>query len=119
MPILPITQGSSAKDDGSARGSLPNSTITTLSSTIPSATVAISQELVPRATNGRTAMRSTTRPQTAQANSATGTAASIGQCSPTASAWQTTAPSITEEPCAKFTVPETANVSVNPSAIRP
>ncbi len=51
MPILPITQGSSASADGRARGSLPNSAITTLSSTIPSATVAISQELVPRASN--------------------------------------------------------------------
>src|SRR6202035_4239924 len=115
MPTLPITQGSSAKDDGSARGSLPNSTITTLSSTIPSATVAISQEFVPRATNGRTAIRSTTRPQTAQANNATGIAATIGQCIPTTRAWHSTAPSMTDEPWAKLTVPETANVKVKPS----
>src|ERR1700749_1806555 len=114
-----MTQGSSASDEGSARGSLPNSTITTLSSTMPSATVAISQELVPRTTNGRTAIRSTIRPQTAQASSATGTAAGIGQCKLTASAWQITAPSITEEPCAKFTVPDTEKVSVKPSAISP
>ena len=86
MPTLPITQGSSASDDGSARGSLPNSTITTLSSTMPSATVAISQALLPRATNGRTAMRSTIRPQIAQATRATGIATSIGQCSPIATA---------------------------------
>ncbi len=116
--MLPITQGSSAKADGSARGSLPNSAITTLSSTMPSATVAISQEFVPRATNGRTAMRSTTRPQIAQATSAAGTAAIIGQRIPIAKAWQMTAPSITDEPCAKFTVPETANVRVKPSAMR-
>jgi hypothetical protein len=81
-----MTQGSSAKGDGSARGSLPNSTITTLSSTMPSATVAISHEFVPRATKGRTAMRSTIRPQSAQAMSAAGTATIIGQCMPITSA---------------------------------
>src|ERR1700760_4352101 len=112
MPTVPMTQGSSASAEGSARGSLPNNTITTLSSTMPSATVAISQELVPRATNGRTAMRSTVSPQAAQTKSAAGTAIAIGQCRPIASAWQTTAPNITEEPCAKFTVPDTAKVKV-------
>jgi hypothetical protein len=86
---------------------------------MPSATVAISQELVPRATNGRTAMRSTIRPQIAQTRSDAGTAASIGQCIPILKAWHITAPSITDEPCAKFTVPETAKVRVKPSAIRP
>src|SRR5580692_3944776 len=113
-----MTQGSSAKADGSARGSLPNSTITTLSSTIPSATVAINQEFVPRATNGRTAIRSTTRPQIAQANNAAGTAAIIGQCSPTTRAWHSTAPSMTDDPCAKFTVKETAKVRGKQSEIR-
>jgi len=39
------------------RGSLPKVNSTTLSSTMPSATVAISQEFEPRITNGRTATR--------------------------------------------------------------
>ena len=56
------------------RGSLPKVNSTTLSSTMPSATVAISQEFEPRPTNGRTATRSTTTPHSAQAASATTTA---------------------------------------------
>ena len=60
------------------RGSLPNVKSTTLSSTMPSATVAISQEFEPRATNGRTATRSTATPQMAHARSAPITASGSG-----------------------------------------
>ena len=43
----------------------------------------------------------------------------VGLRWPMASTWQITVPSITEEPCAKFTVPDTANVKVKPSAMSP
>ena len=72
--------------------------------TMPSVTVAISQEFEPRATNGRTATRSTTTPQSAQAASASTIARVNGQPSVTQNVKQTTAPSIMVEPWAKFTV---------------
>ena len=49
------------------------------SSTMPPATVASSQPSEPRATNGRTRMRSTTRPNRPQPASAAATASGIGQ----------------------------------------
>src|SRR5208282_3438779 len=93
---------------GMPRGSLPNVNSTTLSMTMPSATVAISQEFEPRATNGRTAMRSTTTPQSAQAASASTTASVNGHPSVAQNVKQSTAPSIMVEPWAKFTVRDTA-----------
>ena len=48
---------------GKLRGSLPNVNSTALSSTMPPATVAISQALEPRDANGRTSVRSTSRPK--------------------------------------------------------
>ena len=47
---------------GKPRGSLPKVNSTALSATMPSATVAISQALEPRRTNGRTATSSTSMP---------------------------------------------------------
>ena len=75
---------------------------------MPSATVAISQELEPRATNGRTATRSTTTPHSAHAMSASKTASASGHPSVTQNVKHTTAPSIMVEPWAKFTVLDTA-----------
>ena len=62
--------GFCARIEGKARGSLPNVNSTMLSSTMPPATVAISQPFEPRSANGRTSARSTTRPNSAQSNSA-------------------------------------------------
>lgn len=54
--------GICASSEGSERGSLPKENITRLSSTMPSATVDISQASEPRLAKGRTAMNSTTNP---------------------------------------------------------
>src|SRR5271154_2981820 len=99
------------KPGGMPRGSLPKVNSTTLSSTMPSATVAISQEFEPRATNGRTATRSTTTPQSAQPASATTTATGNGHFNVTQTVKHNTAPSIMVLPCAKFTVRDTAWVT--------
>ena len=79
--------------------------------TMPSATVAISQEFEPRATNERTATCSTTTPHSAQAASARITANVNGQPSVTQNVKHSTAPSIMVEPWAKFTVRDTACVT--------
>ena len=92
---------------GMPRGSLPKVNSTTFSSTMPSATVAISQEFEPRATNGRTAMRSTMAPHRAQPASASRTATAGGHCSVTQKTKHSTAPSIMLDPWAKFTVRDT------------
>ena len=107
MPAT-VTEFAVRKPDGMPRGSLPKVNSTTFSSTMPSATVAISQELEPRRTNGRTATRSTSTPQAAQAASASATASHNGQPSVTQSVKHRTAPSIMVLPCAKFTVFDTA-----------
>ena len=112
MPVV-------SKPGGMPRGSLPKVNSTTLSSTMPSATVAISQELEPRATNGRTATRSTTTPHTAQPASAATTASGSGQPNVTQNVKHSTAPSIMVLPCAKFTVLDTAYVTWKPSANSP
>ena len=96
------------KPGGMPRGSLPKVKRTAFSSTMPSATVAISQELEPRRTNGRTATRSTMTPQAAQASSARSTASGSGQPNVTHNEKHRTAPSIMVPPCAKFTVLDTA-----------
>ena len=96
---------------GMPRGSLPNVNSTTFSSTIPSATVASSQEFDPRTTNGRTAMRSTTTPQSPHRAIASTTAITMGQPIVTPKVKASTAPSIMVLPCAKFTVLETAYVT--------
>ena len=83
---------------GMPRGSLPKVNSTTLSRTMPSATVAISHELEPRDTNGRTATCSTTTPHNAQVASAKTTASASGQPSVTQKVKQSTAPSIMLEP---------------------
>src|SRR6516162_168493 len=101
------------------RGSLPKVNSTTLSSTIPSATVAMSQEFEPRTTNGRTATRSTTTPHSAQAERATTIATGSGHFNVTQKVKHRTAPSIMVLPCAKFTVRETAWVTWKPSANNP
>jgi len=93
---------------GMPRGSLPKVNSTTFSSTMPSATVAISQAFEPRTTKGRTATRSTTTPQSAQRASARITARPMGQPSVTPKVNASTAPSIIVLPWAKFTVLETA-----------
>jgi hypothetical protein len=90
------------------RGSLPNVNSTTFSSTMPSATVAINQAFEPRCTKGRTAIRSTIAPQTAQSPSAAITASVRGQWKVTQKVKHRTAPSIMALPCAKFTVFDTA-----------
>ena len=56
------------QDDGKPRGSLPKVNSTTLSSTMPPATVAISQAFEPRSANGRTSVRSTSRPNSAHSS---------------------------------------------------
>jgi hypothetical protein len=68
-----------ASGDGRLRGSVPNHSITTLSSTMPSATVAISHAFEPRLANGRTARNSTARPYSAHSASASTMASGIGQ----------------------------------------
>jgi hypothetical protein len=90
------------------RGSLPNVNSTTFSSTMPSATVDISQDSERRRTNGRTAMNSTKTLHAAHSSSASGIAIASGQPSVTQKAKHRTAPSIMVLPCAKFTVLETA-----------
>jgi hypothetical protein len=75
---------------------------------MPSATVAISHASEPRLAKGRTARNSTTRPYNAHRLSASRIATGIGHPSVFANANVSTAPSIIELPCAKFTVPETA-----------
>ena len=92
---------------GKLRGSLPNVNSTALSTTIPPATVAISQALEPRDANGRTSVRSTSRPKAAHSSRAAAKAAGIGQPSRTANIQPSTAPSMTELPCEKLTVLET------------
>src|SRR5208337_1784130 len=104
---------------GMPRGSLPKVNSTTLSSTMPSATVAISQELEPRTTNGRTATRSTITPHNAQAASATMIATGNGHLNVTQKVKHSTAPSIMVLPWAKFTVRDTACVTWKPSANNP
>ncbi len=97
------------KPGGMPRGSLPKVKRTTFSSTMPSATVAISQELEPRRTKGRTATRSTMTPQAAQASERQrATARGSGQPNVTHNEKHRTAPSIMVPPCAKFTVLDTA-----------
>eukprot|EP01022_Parablepharisma_sp_SALTPOND_P030357 TRINITY_DN760_c2_g2_i2.p2 TRINITY_DN760_c2_g2~~TRINITY_DN760_c2_g2_i2.p2 ORF type:complete len:1280 (+),score=504.50 TRINITY_DN760_c2_g2_i2:6407-10246(+) len=118
-PTPPSSIDDSASGEGRLRGSLPKVCRTRLSSTMPSATVDISQALEPWRANGRTASTSTSTPQSAQAASASSTASHIGQPSVWAKVKHRTAPSIMELPCAKLTVPETAYVMVKPSAIRP
>ena len=73
--------------------------------------MAISQELEPRSTNGRTATRSTTTPHNAQPASARTTAAASGQPNVTQNVKHSTAPSIMVLPWAKFTVRDTAWVT--------
>ena len=68
----------------------------------------MSQELEPRATNGRTAIRSTTAPHRAQPASASKIANGSGQPSVTQKVKHSAAPSIIVLPCAKFTVFDTA-----------
>jgi hypothetical protein len=63
---------------------LPNVKSTTLSATIPSATVAISHAFEPRSTNGRTAIHSTMTPYTPHSASAIKAALQNGQPSVTA-----------------------------------
>jgi hypothetical protein len=105
--MLPVV----STPDGMPRGSLPKVKSTAFSRTMPSATVAISQELEPRATNGRTATRSTTTPHSAQAANARTTASASGQPSVTQKVKHSTAPSIMVLPWAKFTVRDTAWVT--------
>ncbi len=100
-----------SKPAGMPRGSLPNVNRTTFSSTMPSATVAINQAFEPRWTKGRTAMRSTIAPQTAQSASAAITASVRGHWRVTQNVKHRTAPSIMALPCAKFTVFDTAWVT--------
>src|ERR1700730_8478012 len=104
---------------GMPRGSLPNVNSTTLSMTMPRATVAISQEFDPRSTKGRTATRSTMTPHSAHAASATTTATMSGMPRLTHKLKHSTAPSIMVLPCAKFTVLETAWVTWKPNANSP
>src|ERR1700751_5385927 len=104
---------------GIPRGSLPKTKRTTLSTTIPSATVAISQELEPRSPKGRTARRSTRRPHAAHPRRASGTAAGSGQPNVTQAVKHRTAPSIIVLPWAKLTVLDTAWVTWKPSASSP
>ena len=61
-PTPPTCSGATASGDGRLRGSLPKVNITRLSTTMPSATVAISQASEPRLAKGRTAANSTSRP---------------------------------------------------------
>src|SRR6476620_4386178 len=93
---------------GMPRGSLPKVNSTAFSRTMPSATVAISQELEPRAMNGRTATRSTATPHSAQATSARTTASASGQPSVTQKVKHSTAPSIMVLPWAHLIVVEVA-----------
>ena len=65
------------------RGSLPNVNITTCSSTMPTATVDISQPLLPARTNGRTTKRSMSMPHTAHSASVAAMLAASGQPSDT------------------------------------
>ena len=90
------------------RGSLPKVNRTTFSMTMPSATVAISQELEPLRTNGRTATCSTMTLHTAHRSSEAGMASASGQPNVTQKVKHRTAPSIMVLPCAKFTVLDTA-----------
>ena len=61
-----MDSGCAASDEGRLRGSLPKVNRTAFSSTMPRASVAMSQADEPRLTNGRTVKRSTSRPHTAQ-----------------------------------------------------
>src|SRR5690606_9973036 len=99
--------GVKAHGDGRLRGSLPKVCMTTLSSTMPSATVDISQALEPRDANGRTARNSTSSPYNAQHSSASTMAGARPQPSVCANVKHSTAPNIIELPWAKFTVPDT------------
>ena len=93
---------------GKLRGSLPNVNSTALSSTIPPATVAISQALEPRAANGRTSVRSTSSAEgRAQQQAPRRRRAAAASRAATAKVQPSTAPSITELPCEKLTVLET------------
>ena len=92
---------------GIPRGALPKAKRTTLSTTIPNATVAISQELEPRSTKGRTAKRSTRMPHAAHPRRAIGTAADSGQPNLTQTVKHDTAPSIIVLPWARLTVLDT------------
>jgi hypothetical protein len=78
-PAPRILMGSVESIGGKLRGSFPNVNSTMLSSTMPPATVAISQALEPRAANGRTSVHSTSRPKTAQARSESTKARGNGQ----------------------------------------
>lgn len=107
----PTCSGVSASGDGRLRGSLPKVNITRLSTTMPSATVAISQLSDPRLAKGRTAANSTASPYTPHSASASTMASGIGQPSVCANQNVKTAPNIIALPCAKLTVPETAKVT--------
>src|SRR4051794_35636122 len=96
--------------DGKLRGSLPNGNSTTFSSTIPTATVDMSHAFEPARTNGRTAKRSTSTPHTAQIARAATTLGANGHCISCANTNRSTAPSITDVPCEKLTVEDTAYV---------
>ncbi len=63
---------------------MPKVKSTALSSTMPPATVAISQAFEPRSANGRTSARSTTSPNSAQIVNDSATASGSGQPSVTA-----------------------------------
>jgi hypothetical protein len=60
---------------------LPKVNNVAFSSTMPPATVAISQPFEPRSAKGRTSIRSTTRPNSPHSAKAASTASGIGQCS--------------------------------------
>ncbi len=79
-----MSTGFDASTEGKPRGSLPKVNSTTLSSTMPPATVAISQAFEPRSANGRTSVRSITAPNSAHKVSAMIAASGNGQPSVTA-----------------------------------
>ncbi|MNW10808.1 hypothetical protein D3C71_2081080 [compost metagenome] len=60
--MSPSVIGAWASGEGRLRGSLPKVNMARLSTTMPSATVAMSQASEPRRANGRTAKNSTARP---------------------------------------------------------
>ncbi len=104
MPAPAMVTGSCASAFGSPRGDLPNTSRTTFSTMMPTASVLITHAIDPRSTNGRTARRSSARPKMPSTRIAAIIAIGVGQPKSTTSMSAVTAPSIIADPWAKLSV---------------
>ena len=98
MPAPAIVTGCSASSSGSPRGDLPNTSSTTFSTIMPTASVLMTHAIEPRLTNGRTARRSNPSPNPPSRTTAAIMASAVGQRKSTMRIRAITAPSITAEP---------------------